>query len=61
MIARIVGALRAAWGYLRDVSGDSAYETHLRRARLAGAPPLSREQFYLDALQRRYSTTSRCC
>lgn len=49
----------ALWSYLRAVSGDSAYETYLDRARAAG--PLSREAFYLDGLRRRYSSVNRCC
>jgi uncharacterized short protein YbdD (DUF466 family) len=54
-----------AW-WLRQVLGDSAYENYLRStARPASEPggsqPLSAEEFYLDALRRRYSGVSRCC
>jgi uncharacterized short protein YbdD (DUF466 family) len=49
------------WRFLRAVSGDSAYETYERRQRALGRAPLSREAFYLDGLQRRYSGVSRCC
>jgi uncharacterized short protein YbdD (DUF466 family) len=54
--------LRAFW-YLRQVSGDAAYENYLRRASAAriGGHLLSREEFYLDALRRRYTGPSRCC
>ena len=55
--------LRYAWHWLRQVSGDAAYENYVRRATpspAAGAL-LSREEFYLDALRRRYSGVSRCC
>ncbi|MFY9805416.1 MAG: YbdD/YjiX family protein [Candidatus Acidiferrales bacterium] len=65
---------RGAWTWLRQVTGDAAYENYLsslRRAGACGSPaslpspactePLSREDFYLDALRRRYSTVSRCC
>lgn len=55
------GALRALWSWLRAVTGDSAYEEHVRRARQAGRPAPSRESFYLDSLRRRYSTINRCC
>jgi uncharacterized short protein YbdD (DUF466 family) len=75
----------AAWWFLRQVSGDAAYENYLRHAATppAGADPpvcpvcergpsraearggpcltFSREEFYLDALRRRYSGVSRCC
>ena len=57
----MTAALRALWSWLRAWSGDSAYETYLLRARAEGAAPLSREAFYLEALQRRYSTINRCC
>jgi uncharacterized short protein YbdD (DUF466 family) len=61
--------LRDAWSWLRQVSGDAAYENYLRSAARhtgsgspgAPAPPLSRVEFYLDSLRRRYSTVSRCC
>jgi hypothetical protein len=66
-------ALRGAWSWLRQVSGDAAYEDYLRCTRRApahgaplgvaggSAPPLSRAEFYLDSLLRRYSSVSRCC
>jgi Selenoprotein, putative len=52
--------LRVAWSWLRQVSGDAAYENYLRCAGRS-VPPLSRAAFYLDSLRRRYSTVSRCC
>jgi hypothetical protein len=68
---------RAVWWWLRQVMGDAAYENYLRSAgRRNGAhdagkasckslgepaPLLTREEFYLDALRRRYSRASRCC
>ncbi len=51
----------ALWSWLRAVSGDSAYESYLRGALRRGETPLTREAFYRDALERRYSTVSRCC
>ena len=46
--------------WLRQVLGDAAYENYLRSAH--GASRLmSREEFFLDSLRRRYSTISRCC
>jgi hypothetical protein len=74
---------RNIWRWIRQVSGDAAYENYLRstqRMAQAGtarpahamqtgccsthatsAQLLSRSEFYLDALRRRYSTVSRCC
>ncbi len=57
-LGRSRSLLAAAWRALRVWSGDAAYETYLARA---GEAPLSRRDFYLDALQRRYRNPSRCC
>lgn len=57
----MTAAIRALWSWLRAVSGDSAYESYVRRARPKGAALLSREAFYLETLRRRYSTIDRCC
>ena len=63
-------ARRQGWFWLRQVSGDAAYENYLRSLRraslyaseaTASAQPLSTTEFYLDALRRRYSSISRCC
>jgi hypothetical protein len=76
---------RNIWSWIRQVSGDAAYENYLRSTRrvaqeqaemaragarttyagcethATSAQLLSRSEFYLDALRRRYSTVSRCC
>ena len=54
-------AIRALWGWVRAVSGDSAYEAYAAHARAKGGAPPSRETFYLETLRRRYSTINRCC
>ena len=67
-----LGFARSVWVWLRQVSGDAAYDNYLRSMRRSAAydslaspdaarAPLSRADFYLDALRRRYSTVSRCC
>ena len=67
-----VGFARSAWTWLRQVTGDAAYENYLRSVQRtagcdslapvrAGSRPLSRTDFYLDAIRRRYSSVSRCC
>jgi uncharacterized short protein YbdD (DUF466 family) len=71
MSARAWDGVGRAWGWLRQVSGDAAYDNYLRHASLAaqnaegsGAAPasvLSRAEFYTDSLRRKYSTVSRCC
>ena len=73
---------RNIWRWIRQVSGDAAYENYLRSTRriadvarvdsrtmqagccsthATSTQLLSRSDFYLDALRRRYSTISRCC
>jgi uncharacterized short protein YbdD (DUF466 family) len=54
------GLLRLGWMWLRQVTGDAAYENYVRHAAGAGRP-LSRAEFYLDSLRRRYTGVSRCC
>lgn len=82
--ALVIPILRNTWRWIRQVSGDAAYENYLcsskrvARTNVARADArtmqaghcsthptsdqlLSRSEFYLDALRRRYSTVSRCC
>lgn len=66
VLLRFAGRLlRCVWWYLRQVSGDAAYENYLRsRRRVAGTQggqPATPEQFYLESLARRYSRPTRCC
>ena len=56
---RAANAVRRLWSWLRQVSGDAAYENYLRHA--AAGATLTRSQFYLDSVRRQYSTPSRCC
>jgi uncharacterized short protein YbdD (DUF466 family) len=51
--------LRCAFQLLRELSGDSAYDRYA--ARVGEGPRLSREEFFLDSLRRRYSRPTRCC
>lgn len=64
-LRRFRRALNASWWWLRQMSGDAAYENYLRHApsrdRSGPDSRLTREEFYLDALRRRYSDVSRCC
>jgi uncharacterized short protein YbdD (DUF466 family) len=77
----VIRIRRNIWSWIRQVSGDAAYDNYLRSTRriaemaragsctmYAGcsthattAQLLTREEFYLHALRRRYSTISRCC
>jgi uncharacterized short protein YbdD (DUF466 family) len=55
--------LRRVWRGIREWCGDAAYERYLKShvKHSCGATPLSREEFYLQQLQKRYSRVSRCC
>jgi uncharacterized short protein YbdD (DUF466 family) len=59
LVAAARVGLARGWRFVRDACGDSAYETYLAHA--PQGPRLSREEFYLDSLRRRYSQPSRCC
>jgi uncharacterized short protein YbdD (DUF466 family) len=56
-------ALRSFWRGLREWCGDAAYERYLRSPATSAnlCPRLTREQFYLEQLNRRYSRPNRCC
>ena len=51
------------WLGIREWCGDAAYERYLkaRSKHKCGAALLSREEFYVEQLQKRYSRVSRCC
>jgi hypothetical protein len=54
--------VRVMWKGLRDWCGDSAYETYAAcAARKSCGPELSREEFYLAQMERKYSRVNRCC
>jgi uncharacterized short protein YbdD (DUF466 family) len=54
---------RTAWRWLREWSGDAAYDSYVRRAARVqpGKPPLAPAEFYLEQIERRYSRPNRCC
>lgn len=58
---QLTSGLARAWNYIRAVMGDQAYERYLEVAKREGRTPLSAEEFYVDSVQRRYSTVNRCC
>ena len=51
------------WRYLRQVTGDDAYERYVAHQRLAhaGEPPLTRQQFFKKRQEEKWSKVSRCC
>lgn len=56
------GLARGFWRWLREVSGDSAYQRYAECQRCDGSSLfLSEREFYLDRIERRYSSINRCC
>jgi hypothetical protein len=58
LVKRGACLLRLFWGFVRAVSGDAAYDSYLRRV---SGPAMSRQAYYLDTLERKYESVSRCC
>jgi Selenoprotein, putative len=58
---------RKFWWWLRQVTGDAAYENYLRRAARPGShsqglhTAVTAEQFYLERVRRKFSHINRCC
>lgn len=55
--------LRKLWDFLREATGDDAYERYVERHRLTHAevPALSREEFFRSEQERKWSGVNRCC
>ncbi|HXY25093.1 MAG TPA: CstA-like transporter-associated (seleno)protein [Candidatus Acidoferrum sp.] len=63
-VAKSVRSLaHSFWQGLREWCGDAAYESYLRsKNRDANCcSKLSRAEFYVEQLNRRYSRPNRCC
>lgn len=60
---RMKDAAFRMWRGIREWCGDAAYERYLKSQEKCSGQrtTLTREQFYLDQLQKRYSRVSRCC
>jgi uncharacterized short protein YbdD (DUF466 family) len=54
---------RRFWRGLREWCGDAAYERYVRGAQKKSASThrMTREEFYVEQLDRRYSHPNRCC
>jgi uncharacterized short protein YbdD (DUF466 family) len=59
----IATEIKRAWGYLRQVTGDDAYERYVAHHAQAhaGQQPLTREQFFRQRQDEKWSKVSRCC
>jgi uncharacterized short protein YbdD (DUF466 family) len=60
---RIADGIGQAWRYLRQVTGDDAYERYLahHRNEHPDAAPLTREQYFRKRQDEKWSKVSRCC
>ena len=60
---QIAHELRRAWRYLREVTGDDAYERYLAHHAQAhpGESVLTREQYFRQRQDSKWSKISRCC
>jgi len=56
-------AVRRLWLGIREWCGDAAYERYVESEKRNSSQKslLSREDFYIEQLQKRYSRVSRCC
>ena len=62
ILARFKASLRHFWTGVRQWSGDAAYDRYLECTIRRGAgKPLTRTEFYVEQLDRRYSRPNRCC
>lgn len=63
MRSKFLRAAAAAWRGIREWCGDAAYERYLSaRTTRASAPSiLTRKEYYVEQLNRRYSRPNRCC
>ena len=59
----IATELKRAWRYLREVTGDDAYERYLAHHTQShpDQPPLTREQYFRQRQDEKWSKINRCC
>ena len=55
--------LKSFWLGVRESLGDRAYERYVeaQKSETARAAMLSRQKFYVEQLNRKYSRPNRCC
>ena len=63
MLTRFKLRLRHLWQYLREATGDDAYERYLAHHNIAhaGQQCLTRREFFVRRQQEKWSKVSRCC
>ena len=61
-LRKISEMARTLWMRIREWCGDAAYDRYQRvAARKNGVSVITREQFYVEQAERRYSRPNRCC
>lgn len=62
-LQRLTSWLASSWNLIRSLATDDAYDKYLaHHARAhAGVPPMSRQAFYLQQQQCKWTGVSRCC
>jgi len=62
-LAMSAKVLISVWKFVRELSGDDAYERYLRHCEREhpAQTPLSRKSFWDGQLDRKWSGVSRCC
>jgi uncharacterized short protein YbdD (DUF466 family) len=60
-VALVLNTVKALWSYLREVSGENDYGRYRARVADEGGDPVTRQQFYDQRLQEKYSRPNRCC
>lgn len=53
--------VRRIWRFVRQLSGDDAYERYVHTHHCPHHTPLSRREFYLRRQQEKWSGIQRCC
>ncbi|HUF22217.1 MAG TPA: YbdD/YjiX family protein [Burkholderiales bacterium] len=63
LFARVCAAVRQAWGFVRQLSGDDAYERYLQHHARAhpGVRPMSRKAYIRFRDEQKWNRISRCC
>ena len=62
-VATVGRWLIAGWRYLREVSGDDAYERYLAHhaAKHAGEKPMTPKAYFAERQRQKWSGVTRCC